>query len=389
MKSVKIGIVGIGGIGSAHLNCIHSGKIPRTELRAVCDCDPPRLEYAKKVCPGIPAFEDYRELIRSGLIDSLLISVPHPKHAIIACDALENGLNVLVEKPVDISVSAAHRLNSVAKGSGKVFGIMFNQRTNPIYQRAREIVRSGKLGNIKRSIWIITNWYRTQSYYNSGGWRATWLGEGGGVLLNQAPHNLDLWQWICGMPIEITAFCGRGKWHDIEVEDDAEIFARYENGATGVFITSTGDLPGTNRLEISGSLGSVVVEQGKLIHRRLKTDERIICYESLESFPAAEYETEVFEPKDQGSSHAGILKNFADAILDGTPLLAPGYDGINELEISNAAYLSDSLGKAVKIPVDGKEFDRFLAEKQRGSKERAALEPKTHEAYSDRWQVRF
>ena len=387
--ALRLGIVGIGGIGSAHFNCVGSGKINGMTLAAVCDIKPERLDYCKGVYPDVPRFDDVDKMISSGLIDALLIAVPHPLHAKIAIKALSAGLHVLTEKPEDITVSAAKRLNEAAEASGRVFGIMFNQRTNPIYRRCREIVRSGEIGELKRSVWIITNWYRTQYYYDSGEWRATWSGEGGGVLLNQAPHNLDLWQWICGMPSEITAFCDVGKWHDIEVEDDVTIFARYPGGATGTFITSTGELPGTNRLEITGSRGSVVVEQGRLIEKLLKTDEPTIRRESKESWPSVAPEIKVYAPKDSGAAHAGILQNFANAILYGEELLAPGTEGINELSISNAAYLSSWTGKSVKIPFDCEEFDRLLESRRSASAPKEGGSPQTHGDYSERWQVRF
>lgn len=389
MKSVRLGIVGVGGIGSAHLNCIASGKIDGMSLGAVCDIDPSRIDYAKKVAPGVSAFDDCREMFKSGKIDAALISVPHPLHAEIAVSAFEAGLHVLVEKPEDISVSAARRLNAAAEASKKVFAIMFNQRTNPVFKQAREIVLSGRLGELKRSVWIITNWYRTQHYYDSGSWRATWSGEGGGVLLNQAPHNLDLWQWICGMPEEITAFCDIGKYHRIEVEDDATIFARYKNGATGVFIASTGELPGTNRLEISGTRGSLVVEQGRAVFRRLGFDEREICRSSSESCPSSDHETVVYQPKGQGSAHAGIIQNFCNAILYNEPLISPGAEGINELTISNAAYLSSWTNSAVRLPFDEELFDRLLDERRSASTVKSADGIQTHRDYSERWQVRF
>lgn len=390
MDTVRLGIVGIGGIGSAHFNCVGGGKIEGMTLAAVCDIDPARLEYCKSILPDIPCFSDYKDMLKSGLIDAVLISVPHPMHAKIAIEALNSGLHVLTEKPEDITVSAARKLNETADKSGKIFAIMFNQRTTPIFRKVREIVQSGQLGDLKRTVWIITNWYRTQHYYDSGDWRATWRGEGGGVLLNQAPHNLDLWQWICGMPSEVTAFCEVGKWHNIEVEDEATIFTRYPNGATGVFITSTGDLPGTNRLEISGTKGILTVEQGKLTFKRLKTDERETCFECKSSWPSPEIDTEVFEPNDGGAAHAGILQNFANAILKGEPLIANGREGINELSISNAAYLSQWTGnKSVKLPLDEAEFDRLLRERQESSKMKSAGGKQTHESYSERWQVRF
>ena len=346
MESIRLGIVGVGGIGSAHFNCVGSGKIAGMTLGAVCDIDPERLEYCKGVYPGVPRFSDCGEMFSSGLIDAALVSVPHPHHAEIAERAFAAGLHVIVEKPEDISVSAARRLNEAAKRSGKVFGIMFNQRTDPIFRRAREIVRSGGIGEIKRSVWIITNWYRTQH-------------------------------------------CGVGKWHDIEVEDDATIFAEYENGATGVFVTSTGDLPGTNRLEITGSLGSVTVEQGRLIYKKLLTDERVIRTTETRPWFEPEYTTEIFEPKERGEAHAGILRSFADAVLHGSELIAPGYEGLNELAISNAAYLSDWTGKGVEIPFDEELFDTMLSERRRSGRKKSGGKQQTHESYSERWNVRF
>jgi predicted dehydrogenase len=267
---------------------------------------------------------------------------------------------------------------------------MFNQRTNPLFRKAREIVKSGALGSLKRSVWIITNWYRSQSYYDSGDWRATWSGEGGGVLLNQAPHNLDLWQWICGMPTEITAACDIAKYHSIEVEDDVTLFARYENGATGVFITSTGEYPGTNRLEISGELGKIVLENGKLKWWRLKCSEREVCFSAASNSPSIETEYEEFELSATETGHCLILRNFANAILFGEELLAPGTDGIFELSISNAAYLSSKKKSAVSLPIDGNEFDKLLSELCCHSKSKQNdNEIEKNENYSSRWKVNW
>ncbi len=389
MLTVRMGIIGVGGIGSAHFNCVGSGKIKGMTLGAVCDIDPARLDYCKSVFPDVSVFSDYHEMLKSGLVDAVMVSVPHRLHAEISIEALNRGIHVITEKPEDITVSAARRLNEAAKSSGKVFGIMFNQRTNPVFARAREIVRSGQLGELKRSVWIITNWYRTQHYYDTGDWRATWSGEGGGVLLNQAPHNLDLWQWICGMPSEVTAFCSVGKWHNIEVEDDASIFVKYPNGATGAFITSTGDLPGSNRLEIVGTGGSVIIEQGRLTFKKLRQDERKICFTDERSWFDPEYDVEVYEPSDNGAAHAGILQNFANAVLYGEPLIAPGEEGINQLMLSNAAYLSQWTGGTVALPFDEELFDRLLRERREKSSLKTGGQKQTHQKYSERWQVIF
>ena len=391
MNGVKVGIIGIGNMGYAHLQTVTAGNIPKMTVTAVCDINPERLKAAKAEYPDIAAFGDYTELLKSSDTDAVIIAVPHPLHAKIAIDAFKYGKHVLVEKPVDITVSAAEKLNDTALSSGKVFGIMFNQRTNGLYRRAREIVKNGELGDIKRSVWIVTNWYRTQSYYDSGAWRATWRGEGGGVLLNQAPHNLDLWQWICGMPSAVTAFCNTAKYHNIEVEDEASIYTEYPNGATGVFITSTGDFPGTNRLEISGTLGEIVLEDGVLKHWKLKEDERDVCASSKEGFCSIPFEYEEYKT-DEETAHRGILQNFTDAVLHGTELIAPGYDGIKELTISNAAYLSEWKGNTrVSLPFDTDEFDKLLNEKIMSSSyipDTKTNSPENSD-YLKRWQVRW
>lgn len=390
MREINLGIIGIGNMGSAHLKSIASGKVKHMTVAAVCDINREKLSFVKTNYPDIAAYDNYSALLDNSETDAVLIAVPHPLHSKIALDALKKGKHVLVEKPVDITVSAAEKLNAAAHKSGKTFGIMFNQRTNSLFRKARELVKSGELGDIKRSVWIITNWYRTQNYYNSGNWRATWIGEGGGVLLNQAPHNLDLWQWICGMPTSVTAFCNVGKFHNIEVEDEATIYTEYANGATGVFITSTGDCPGTNRLEITGTRGKLILENATLKFWKLKQDERDICEHSDESFVVPE--TEYFElAAEKELSHVGILQNFANSILFGEELLAPGYEGINELTVSNAAYLSEwSSNKKVILPFDTEEFDSLLSKKIAAPSLKESVSPANEKTeHQKRWRVNW
>lgn len=390
VTTLRVGVIGVGNIGTSHALCIAQGQIRGLTLTAVCDHDPSRLEWCRDHFPGVSCFSDWQELLADKVVDAVVIAVPHPLHADMAMASLKSDLHVLVEKPVDITVTKAEQLSKCAGESGKIFAVMFNQRTNGLFARARQIVKEGRLGELKRSVWIITNWYRTQHYYDSGSWRATWAGEGGGVLLNQAPHNLDLWQWICGMPSEITAFCDVAKYHRIEVEDDVTIFARYSNGATGVFMSSTGEYPGTNRFEISGTLGKLVLENGVLKWWKLPVSEREICFESKESFPHEECTYTEFTSEEHGG-HSKILQNFADAILLGKPLLSPGQEGIRELMISNAAYLSSWKGSIpVPLPPDGTEFDRLLAEHVlRSQKKNTAHVHINSDGYSDRWQVKW
>ena len=287
-ETVKVGIVGIGNMGSAHAKSIFSGNIKGMELAAVCDIAESKRLWADENLPGVPCYEDYKEMIDSGVCDTVIVATPHYFHSPIAIYAFEKGKNVLTEKPAGVYTKQVEEMNAAAKKSGKVFGIMYNQRTNPKFQKMREIVQSGELGELKRCIWIITNWYRTQAYYDSGTWRATWAGEGGGVLLNQCPHQLDLWQWIFGMPNRVMGHCKYGHWHNIEVEDEVTAYAEYPNGATGAFITTTGECPGTNRLEITGDKGKLVWEEGKLTWWKLAVPEREFCVTCKEGFAQPE-----------------------------------------------------------------------------------------------------
>ena len=391
MDTVRVGIIGIGNMGSAHVSCVGGNNIKGMELVAVCDLVPAKQEYCKNNYPQVKVYSEYSALLQDDTVDAVIIAVPHPLHSEIASAALKTGKHVLLEKPVDVAVSKAKQLNKIAEESGKVFGIMFNQRTNDLFQRAKEMISSGQLGELKRSVWIITNWYRTQYYYDSGSWRATWAGEGGGVLLNQAPHNLDLWQWICGMPCEVTGFCDIAKYHNIEVEDDVTIFVRYPNGATGTFITSTGEAPGTNRLEITGTLGKIVLENGLLKWWKLKSPEPQVRVESQNNFEVIPADYEEIKPRFEEPAHAGIIQNFTNAILYGEKLLAPGIEGINELTISNAAYLSSWNGnRPVKLPLDCEAFDKKLAELAANSSLKDTKATGNHNtAYSKRWQINW
>lgn len=390
MDRIRLGIIGYGNMGSAHAACLAEGRIDGVRLTAVCDIDAERLKAAQRH-PGIACYEHIDALLDSGEVDAVIVAVPHPLHAELAAKALRRGLHTLVEKPVDISVAKARMLNEAARESGRVFAIMFNQRTNPLFRRARELVQGGALGELKRTTWIITNWYRTQHYYDSGAWRATWAGEGGGVLLNQAPHNLDLWQWICGMPVEVTAWCREARYHRIEVEDDATLLVRYSNGAMGQFITTTGEYPGTNRLEIVGDLGKLVLENGSMRWWRLHEPEPQVRFGAKESFANIGMDETEIVPEGPETAHAGILQNFANAILRGEALISPGEDGVKELTLSNAAYMSQWLGNSpVPIPFDTAQFDALLAERAAGSGYRAERRSsELNDRYSERWQVKW
>lgn len=368
MERVRIGIVGIGNMGRAHARYLLNKKVANAELTALCDVDPEKLEWASQFTGGsIRLYQDYDEMISSGSIDGILIAVPHYDHSPLAIKAFEKGLHVLTEKPAGVYTKQVREMNDAAEKSGKVFGIMYNQRTNPVYQKLRDLIKSGELGELKRTNWILTNWYRPQSYYDSGGWRATWAGEGGGVLINQDPHQLDLWQWVCGMPVRVRSFCKFGKYHDIEVEDDVTAYVEYENGATGVFVTGTADAPGTNRLEVSGDMGKAVIENDTLTFWRNRVSERVFNSEYKGGFGFPECWKCEIPVSGENRQHEGITEDWVNAILKGTPLLAPGKEGINGLIISNSIHLSTWLDNWVEIPFDEDLYYEKLMEKVKTS----------------------
>lgn len=363
MDKVRFGIVGFGNMGTGHCKYLNAGEIEGATLAAICDIKPAKLEMAKEAYPDVALFDNHMDMFKSGKIDAVIIATPHYFHPTIGIDAFNCGINVISEKPAGVYTKQVEEIMAVAKKSGLAYGMMFNQRTNPMYQKMREMVQGGELGNLYRCVWIITDWFRTQSYYDSGDWRATWDGEGGGVLLNQCPHQLDLWQWIFGMPTRIHAFCHEGKYHNIEVEDDVTAYAEYANGATGVFITTTGEAPGTNRFEITGTLGKLVAEGNTLKFTKNEVDAAEFSRTSDQGFgkPKTEYIEYKFE--NGGPQHKGITQNFTDHLIKGTPLLASGYEGINGLSISNAMMLSSWKNDWVNLPNDGEEFWAELQKK--------------------------
>ncbi|MDR0249686.1 MAG: Gfo/Idh/MocA family oxidoreductase [Oscillospiraceae bacterium] len=358
MDEVRLGVIGVGNIGSMHCRNIAQGKVPGMTLTCAADTNAERRGWCEETLPrGVKVFGSGGELCASGCCDAVLIATPHYSHPELAVKAFWQGLHVLCEKPAGVYSLQARDMNAAAEKSGKVFGMMFNQRTNCIYRKMREIARSGQMGAIKRVNWIITDWYRTQRYYDQGAWRATWRGEGGGVLLNQAPHQLDLLQWICGKPSAVRAFCHVGKWHAIEVEDDVTAYLEYPNGATGVFVTTTGDAPGTNRFEITFDMGKLVCENDKLTAWKLDTSEREFCKTSQGTPAHTVYDVET---DGENGQHIGVLKAFAGAVLRGEELVAEGAEGLDSLLLANAMYLSAWLGETVAMPFDEQLFLREL-----------------------------
>ncbi len=350
MENIRFGVVGFGNIGTTHAKNVYEGKVPGMSLAAICDMSEDRRNAAKSNYPDVKVYEKASELFESGCCDAVIIAVPHYTHPELVEEALNAGLHVICEKPAGVYTNQVIKMNEAAEKSGKLFGMMYNQRTNPVYKKLREMIKRGDLGHIKRITWIVTDWYRSQAYHDSSTWRSTWKDEGGGVLINQNPHQLDLWQWMFGMPDKVFAKVSFGKYYDIEVEDDVMAYFEYASGTTGEYITSTGEAPGTNRLEIACDMGKIVVENNKMIFYRNIISERDFNQTNTEPFGLPEnWMCEIPADFSGGEQHVGILKNFVSAIQNKTDLLAPGKEGINGLTISNAIHLSGWTGETVDV----------------------------------------
>ena len=364
MKQVRLGIIGIGAQGGAYAGFISEGKVENMVIGAICDIDPAKKEMCAEKYPNVPFYDNYIEMLESGDVDAVVTTVPHYLHPEMGIEALKRNIHTLLEKPAGVYTKQVKELNEFAATKPELtFGVFFNQRTNPLYQKLKELIDNGEIGNIRRTNWIITTWWRPQGYYDQSAWRATWGGEGGGVLVNQAPHQIDLLQWICGMPKKVYSNVKYGYQRNIAVEDEVTAMFDYGNGATGVFITATHDIVGTDRFEILGDNGKIVVDDSKkiTIKRLLKPESEMSDTMSMQDvmqiFMGGDvsdiYTEEVIEFESVwGAQHCSVLENFAANILDGTPLIAPGSDGINGVALANAIHLSSWLGKEVDLPID-------------------------------------
>lgn len=366
--AVNYGIIGIGKQGSMYAKRMSIGNAKGAKLVAVCDISDERRQWAKDNLKKVEIFEDYTQMIEKVKLDAVIVVVPHYHHSKIAKYTISKGINTLVDKPISVFTKDARELNEFAAAHKDVaFGIMYNQRTNPLYKRAKELMQSGKMGSLKRVSWIITDWYRPQHYYNQGGWRGTWNGEGGGVLINQCPHQLDLIQWIVGMPTMVRGYIQTGFNRDITVENDVTAYFKYENGGTGTFITSTHDAPGTNRLEIDCDGGQIIIDKNKMKVILLDEKESIYGQEVKKFMPKPPAKVKKYSLGTVGmglnqlnGQHFGVINAFTSHIENGTPMIANGYEGINGLTLSNAVMLSSWTNSDVHLPIDEEMFIQEL-----------------------------
>ena len=359
MDFVKFGIVGIGNMGSCHVRFVEA--IPNAKLTSVCDINPAAFDrIAPEIREKIKCFTDVDTFLAEGDVDAVIVAVPHYSHPDVAIKAMNAGKHIIVEKPIAVHKAEAERLIAEGKKHPElVKSLMFNQRTIPAHIKIKEMIDNGTLGKITRVNWIITDWFRTQRYYDSGDWRATWRGEGGGVLINQCPHQLDLWQWFFGMPKTIRAAVKFGKYHDIEVEDEVNTYMEYEDGKVGNFIASTGEMPGTNRLEITGDNGRLIYEKGEIQFVRNEVPTSVFCKTSEKSFALSDSwdcKINIWQADNTTPQHQKVIANVTNAILNGTPLIAPMEEGIRGLELGNSMLLSGLLDKTVNLPMDSALF---------------------------------
>ena len=351
---LKVGIIGIGNQGGMYAEYFTKNPEWGIEIVAVADINPDRLAWAAGAAPQAARFDDAIAMLDSGLIEGCMINVPHYDHPTYAIECIKRGIHVMVDKPAGVYTKQVKEMNAVADEHPEVvFGMMFNQRTTEVYRKLREMVQSGEYGALRRVNWIITSWYRPQAYYDSGAWRATWAGEGGAVLMNQCPHQLDLLQWICGMPVKLQSHVHYGKWHDIETEDDATVYMEFENGATGVFVTSTGDAGGSNRLEIQMDRARFIVEGETTLHSKVyDVPEPEFTKTTTEPFGRPNFTEEEYTSTLHDIPHAIVAKAWADKIRGEGELIADGREGLNGTMLSNAMQLSTFLGREITLPID-------------------------------------
>ena len=368
---LRVAVIGLGNMGSSYANRLAAGEIPGAALAAVCDVQAARHTR----WPSVSAWTDASAMFAAGGLDAVIVATPHYSHTDLGIAALENGLHLLVDKPISVHKADAVRLIAAHRNPTQVFAAMFNQRTDGYFLKIKALIDGGALGDLRRVHWIITNWFRSAAYYASSDWRATWAGEGGGVLLNQCPHQLDLLCWLVGVPSAVTAFCHFGKYHDIEVEDEVTAYLEYPGGATGVMVAGTGEAPGTNRLEITGENGKLVLENDRLVFYRNAVPMTEFSRTTPELFAAPKVSVEEFFDLDHGPQHTGILKNFVAAIRDGTPLIAPAAEGLASVELANAMLLSAFDGRRVTFPIDAALYAERLQERIAASAFRKTVRP--------------
>lgn len=352
---VRLGVIGLGNIGRTYVDLIVGGQVPGAELTAVSSRTVPDESPAMH-------FSRFDDLLDSGLVDAVIVATPTMSHPEIGAAAAARGLPVLMDKPLAMSVRQASSLVETLAAAGSS-AVMLNQRFDPYYREIHQLISDGAIGEVMRFSWIMTAWYRPDVYYEVSSWRGTWVGEGGGLLINQCIHNLDVLQWLVGLPSSVSAIAGFGKYHAIDVEDEVTATLSYASGTTGVVVASSGEAPGINQLDIIGDRGSIRYDGETLTLKRSEVSVRTHCRNTSEMFGMPQFANETVTPADADaaeSQHAQVLRNFVGSIAYGEPLLTPVSEGLNSLQLANAILLSAWQGVPVPVPIDEASFEAEL-----------------------------
>jgi predicted dehydrogenase len=355
---LRIGVVGIGQRGGAYARALASGDVPGATLAAVCDVRKEALApFHEHAC-----FPDVRALLDGALLDAVVVATPHPRHEEPTLAALGAGLHVLTEKPLAVHEVAVERMLAAYERRprrSQLFATALVLRGDERYAKLRTMLREGVFGRVQRIAWTVTDCLRSDAYYESADWRGTFRGEGGGLLVNQCSHQLDLWQWLFGMPSRVRAFLGLGSFHSIEVEDQVTAYLEYASGLTGVFVASTGEAPGTNRLEVAGELGRAVIEGAsfEFWKNAVPTPERIKSGEVRSAPPRPDYER--LTMRVGGLDVPGLLLNFVRAVSGDEALVAPASEGTGSIELASAMLTSGLAGRTVELGRDDEPHPRI------------------------------
>ena len=357
-KKIKYGVVGIGGMGASHASKLFKSEINDAVLTAVCDAD---VSHKYKF-ENIPFYLNIKNFLKQDIIDAVIIATPHKSHVEIAKLALQNNINVIVEKPLAITSKKCREFIKFSENYESKFTVMLNQRTNPVYLKIKDLIQTGSLGSIHRYQWTITDWFRTNYYYKTSKWRAKWESEGGGVLINQSIHQLDLCQWLFGMPDSVYTDLGLGRFHTIEVEDEVTSIFKYSNGLKGVFITTTGEAPGVNRLEIASEKGLITIQDNEIVWDKVDSSTDFINNsKTLFDMPKKERINFNFKSNlDQHIEHQRLIQNFTNFLLGKEKLLVNGKDGLNSVELINAMVLSGLDEEKICLPLNENRYEKKL-----------------------------
>ena len=355
---VRLGVVGPGNIGRKHIDNVVAGHVPECAITALCSRHPPDAAIA----PGAQHFSSLEALLDSGRCDAVIVATPTCNHLQAGAAVLRSGLHLMMEKPLGLSIAEGEALLA-QQGPAQVFALMLNQRTDPLFTAMRDCIDSGQLGELTRTQWTMTHWFRPEVYFKVSDWRATWKGEGGGLLLNQCIHNLDVYQWLCGMPASLHAFCRFGRYHDIEVEDEVSAFFSYASGASGVFVGSTGESPGVNRFDVIGDSGSLCFDGERLLLTQNAQSTQQYSRTTRDMFGQPPSHTRDITPERAVNQHAIVLDNFVQAIRNDEPLIAPAREGLNSLALANAMLLSSWENTAVDLPLDAARYQQALEQR--------------------------